>query len=106
MDKLNLIFVFLIIVAAVFYFYFKTRQFRTRHMFPIRKKMYASMSGASLGGLLISFGFNQLVLFNGVTTYIIAAIFILLGAYVLVFNFRAYKHYKHFVDEETDLNAN
>ena len=58
------------------------------HVFPIRKKMYASMAGASLGGLLLFFGLNQLMLFDGITTYIIAALFILLGAYVGIFNYQ------------------
>jgi hypothetical protein len=106
MLSINFIFVFLIIASAVFYFYFKTRQFRTRQVFPIRKKMYASMSGASLGGLLLFFGLNQLVLFNGITTYVIAALFIVFGAFVGIYNFRAYKHYRSFVDEETKLNEN
>ncbi|MER2089888.1 YtpI family protein [Sporosarcina sp. JAI121] len=106
MLTINFILVFFIIASAVFYFYFKTRQFRTRQVFPIRKKMYASMSGASLGGLLLFFGLNQLMLFNGVTTYVIAALFIALGIYVGIFNYRAYKHYRSFVDEETKLNEN
>jgi len=105
-SNLNFIFVFFIIASGVFYFYFKTRQFRTRQVFPIRKKMYASMAGASLGGLLVSFGISQIILFDGVTTYVIAAVFILFGAYVLIFNYKAYKHYRSFVDEETDLNEN
>src|SRR6185312_14778353 len=104
--NINFIFVFLIIASAVFYFYFKTRQFRTRQVFPIRKKMYASMSGASLGGLLFFFGINQLILFNGLATYVVAALFIILGAYVGIFNYRAFRHYKRFVDEETELNEN
>lgn len=104
--NIHFIFVFMIIASAVFYFYFKTRQFRTRQIFPIRKKMYASMAGASLGSLLLFFGLNQLILFDGVTTYVIAAIFIILGAYVGIFNYRAFKHYKQFVDEETELNEN
>ncbi|HJF31448.1 MAG TPA: YtpI family protein [Sporosarcina psychrophila] len=106
MLSINFIFVFFIIASAVSYFYFKTRQFRTRQVFPIRKKMYASMSGASLGGLLLFFGINQLILFNGITTYIIAALFIIFGVYVGIFNFKAYKHYRSFVDEETKLNDN
>ena len=68
--------------------------------------MYASMAGASLGSLLLFFGINQLMLFDGIITYIIAALFIALGAYVSIFNFRAYKHYKSFVDEENELNEN
>lgn len=68
--------------------------------------MYASMAGASLGSLLLFFGINQLILFDGTVTYVIAAIFLALGAYVSIFNFRAYKHYKSFVDEESKLNEN
>ena len=102
----NLIFVFFIIVSGVFYLYFKTRQFRTTHRLPIRKKMYASMAGVSLGGLLLFFGLNQLALDGGITRYIIAVVFIPLGLYVLIFNFRAYKHYNRFVIEEAKLNEN
>ncbi len=101
---LNYLFVFLIIVSVVFYLFFKTKQFRTRQMLPIHKKMYASMAGASLGLFILSFGFNQIVLFDKITIYIISAIFILLGLYVLIFNFRAYKHYSKFVKEEAEIN--
>ncbi|WP_342505433.1 YtpI family protein [Sporosarcina sp. FSL K6-2383] len=103
---LNFILVFLIIASFVFYFYFKTRQFRTKSVFPIRKKMFASMAGSSLGTLLLFFGINQLILFSGIVTYVIAALFIGLGAYVAIFNFKAYKHYLSFVDEENKLNKN
>ena len=94
------------IVSAVFYFYFKTRQFRTTHVRPIRKKMYASMAGAYLGVLLISFGLNQFFLDDGIIRYIIAAVFILLGLYVSIFNYRAFKHYRRFIVEEAELNQN
>jgi hypothetical protein len=101
---MNSIFLFFIFASFLFYFYFKTKQFRTPQRFPIRKKMFSSLSGSSLGGLLIFFGLNQIVLFDGVITYIIAAVFILFGLFVFVFNFRAFKHYKQFVEEETELN--
>ena len=101
---LNLTLVFFIIASFVCYFYFKTKQFRTTHMLPIRKKMFASMAGVALGALLISFGLNQLLLFNVMTIYIVSAVFILLGLYVSIFNFRAYKHYVQFIEEEAELN--
>lgn len=104
MKTVNFLFVFGIIASGVFYFVFKTRQFRTSHMFPIRKKMYASMAGTALGSLLIFFGVNQLLIFDGVLTYVVAAIFILFGGYVAIFNFNATKHYKQFVEEERLLN--
>lgn len=104
MEMVNFMFVFGIVASGVFYFVFKTRQFRTNHMFPIRKKMYASMAGMALGTLLIFFGINQLLIFDGILTYIVSAIFILFGGYVAVFNYNAQKHYKQFVDEERELN--
>lgn len=88
----------------MFYFYFKTRQFRTTYVLPIRKKMYASIAGTFLGALLLFFGLNQLIADNKLATYVVAAIFVLLGLYVITFNYRAYKHYKQFVKEEAELN--
>ncbi|WJY27970.1 MULTISPECIES: YtpI family protein [Sporosarcina] len=105
MKTLNFVLVFLIIASAVFYFYFKTRQFRTSHVFPIRKKMFAAKAGMFLGVMLAVFGINQLLLFDGALTYIVSAVFILLGGYVSIFNWRATQHYNRFVDEETELNS-
>ncbi|MGN7409309.1 MULTISPECIES: YtpI family protein [unclassified Sporosarcina] len=104
MKTLNFVLVFFIIASAVFYFYFKTRQFRTSQVFPIRKKMFSSKAGMFLGLLLVFFGINQLLLFGGVTTYVISGIFIVLGGYVSIFNWKAVRYYNQFVDEETELN--
>ena len=106
MKTLNFFLVFFIIASGVFYFYFKTRQFRTSQVFPIRKKMFASQAGIYLGTLLFFFGINQLVLLNGSITYVVGALFILFGGYVIMYNFKASKHYKQFIDEETELNTN
>ncbi|GKV69574.1 hypothetical protein NCCP2716_20720 [Sporosarcina sp. NCCP-2716] len=105
MQTVNFILVFLIIASAVFYFYFKTRQFRTSQVFPIRKKMFASKAGMFLGIMLVVFGVNQLLLFDGAITYAVVAVFVVLGGYVSIFNWRAMKHYNRFVDEETELNT-
>lgn len=101
---LNYLFLFLTMLSGIFYFYFKWKQFRTTYVLPIRKKMYASIAGTFLGGLLLFFGLNQLVSDNKTITYIVAAIFILLGVFVIMFNYRAYSHYKQFVKEEAQLN--
>ncbi len=104
MGAINFLVVFGIVASGVIYFVFKTRQFRTDRLFPIRKKAYASMAGTALGSLLIFFGINQLLIFDGTITYIVSAIFILFGGYVTIFNFNAQKHYKRFVAEERELN--
>lgn len=62
------------------------------------------MAGSFLGVLLVSFGLNQIVLFNELVNYIIAVVFVLFGLYVLVFNYRAFKHYQQFVKEEAEIN--
>ncbi len=100
-----LIFVFLTIASLVFYFYFKMRQFRTTYLLPIRKKMFASMAGVALGLFLIAFGLNQIVIFNKLVIYIVSALFIALGLYVSIFNFRAAKHYRQFIEEEAEING-
>lgn len=99
------VFVFSAIVSLVFYLFFKFKQFRTTYVLPIRKKMFASMAGVSLGLFLIFFGINQVILFEKMTIYIVAGIFILLGLYVSIFNFRAAKHYRKFIEEEAVLNG-
>lgn len=106
MKTLNFFLVFFIIASGVFYFYFKTRQFRTSQVLPIRKKMYASQAGIYLGTLLFFFGINQLFLFSGLATYVVAGLFIVFGAYIISFNYKASKHYKQFIEEEKTLNEN
>ncbi|WP_422122962.1 YtpI family protein [Planococcus sp. X10-3] len=97
-----LIFVLLIILSGVFYFYYKTKQFRAT--LPIRKKWYASTASVFLGSFIMFFGINQLFRFSGAVTYIIAGIFIVLGIALIVYNYKATKHYHQFVAEETRLN--
>nr|WP_106533925.1 YtpI family protein [Planomicrobium soli] len=94
--------VILIFFSFGFYFYYKTKQFRTS--LPIRKKWYASMASIALGSFVLFFGINQLLLFQTVVTYIIAGIFIILGAGLIVYNSKAAKHYRSFLDEEARLN--
>lgn len=97
-----LIFVFLIILSIVFYFYYKTKQFRAK--LPIRKKWYASTASMFLGSFILFFGINQLTIFQSTVTYIISGIFIILGLALVIFNFKAARHYHKFVAEETRLN--
>ncbi|KYG58172.1 YtpI family protein [Planococcus maritimus] len=97
-----LIFIFLIIVSAVFYLYYKTKQIRTR--LPVRKNWYASRAQIALGSFIAFFGVNQLFIFQTAVTYIIAGIFIVLGLVLIVHNYKANRHYQAFLDEETRLN--
>ncbi|RLQ91881.1 YtpI family protein [Planomicrobium sp. Y74] len=97
-----LIFFFLIIVSILFYFYYKTKQIRST--LPIRKKWYASTASIFLGSFVFFFGINQLTIFQSTITYIISGIFIILGLAMIIYNFKAAKHYHKFVAEESRLN--
>ncbi|MCW1928515.1 YtpI family protein [Bhargavaea beijingensis] len=99
---LNLIFTALIIFSAVAYLYFKTKQFRTA--LQAERQYHRSSASAALGAFIALFGVNQLFLFSGLITYLVAAAFILLGLYVLVHNIKARNHYAGFLEEERRLN--
>ena len=99
---LNIVLIALIVFSAIAYLYFKTKQFRTT--LTAERQYYSSSASAALGALLVSFGANQLFLFRGTVTYIVTAIFILFGLYVLVFNLKARRHYAGFLEEERRLN--
>lgn len=97
-----LIFFFLIIVSILFYFYYKTKQFRAT--LPIRKKWYAASASVFLGSFVFFFGVNQLTIFQSTVTYIISAVFMVLGLALMIYNFKAARHYHQFVAEESRLN--
>jgi uncharacterized membrane protein len=99
---INALFVVLIVLSFVFYFYFKTKQFRSE--LPIAKKWYANRSLIALGSLLFFFGINQLTLFPSTLTYVISGVLIVIGLYTMVYYFRVAKHYGQFVEEEFRLN--
>ena len=98
------IFVFLIIVSFVIYFYNKTKQFRTRSVLPIRKKWYSARASMALGSFITFFGINQLFVYQSTVTYIISAIFIVLGVALIYYNYKASRYYYTFLEEEADLN--
>ncbi|CEG23233.1 hypothetical protein BN1080_02182 [Planococcus massiliensis] len=92
----------MIIISFVFYFYYKTKQFRAT--LPIRRKWYASIASVALGSFVLFFGINQLFVFQSIVTYIISGIFIILGLALMIYNYKAAKHYHSFVAEEARLN--
>ncbi|MET3575941.1 YtpI family protein [Bhargavaea ullalensis] len=99
---LNIVLIALIVFSVVGYLYFKTKQFRTT--LTAERQYFSSSASIALGALLVSFGINQIYLFRGTATYIVSAIFILFGLYVLVFNLKARRHYAGFLEEERRLN--
>ncbi|WP_088006635.1 YtpI family protein [Indiicoccus explosivorum] len=97
-----LLFVFVITVSAVFYLYYKTKQFRS-HL-PVRKNWYKSKAGVALGLFLLAFGVNLLFLDPSAVSYVIAAVFIILGVMMAYTNYQAALYHSKFLEEERRIN--
>ena len=102
MSTLNFIFVFFIVVSFVFYFYYKTKQFRST--LPIRKKWYTAKAGLALGVFYIAFACNATIVYQTLVGYIIAAIFFVLGMGLAVNNYKRARHEGQYIQEEYELN--
>jgi len=99
---LNILLVATIVVTFVWYFYFKTKQFRTP--LPIRKKWLGAKASVCLGAFLLFFGINFIIVYQSSITYVVAGLFILLGSYFTYHNIKVAKHYGQFVKEELSIN--
>lgn len=102
MVYLNFFLVACIVISFVFYFYFKTKQFRST--LPIRKKWYTAKAGVALGIFLAFFGLNATILYPDWIGYIVAVIFVVIGAALGVNNFKRMRHEGKYVLEEYELN--
>lgn len=90
----------LIVIAFAMYVFYKMKYVRSSR--PIERKWLSTKSSIALGLFVALFGVNQLFLFQTTATYIIAIIFILLGAINTISGFKAYKHYLPFAMEEAE----
>ncbi|RST60466.1 YtpI family protein [Siminovitchia terrae] len=90
--------VFLIILSASFYIYYKIKYFRSKR--PMERKLLSGKSSMALGLFVALFGLNQLFLFSTTTTYVVAAIFILLGCASAWVGFKSFRHHIPYVKEE------
>ncbi|HLR11268.1 MAG TPA: YtpI family protein [Sporosarcina sp.] len=100
-----LVFLFLACISIVCYLYFKMRQFRTTYLLPIRKKMFRSMAGVSLGLFLVFFGIHQITTFSYTAVYIVSTVFIAFGLFLAYYHFGATKHYRQYIEEEAKING-
>ena len=92
--------VVLIVISLGLYVYFKIKSVRSR--MPMEKKWVSGKSSMALGTFVALFGINQLFLFQTAATYIIAAIFIIVGALSLWGGFKMYKFYLPYAIEEAN----
>ena len=101
---LNYLLIVFIVVSVVAYLYFKMKQLRTSY--PIRKKWYKAKASIALGFFISTFGLNTALIYNDALTYIIGAIFILLGSLMISSDWKRMRHEGKFIKEEYELNNN
>lgn len=89
---------FLIVLSLSFYIYYKVKYVRSGR--PMERKLLSGKSSMALGLFVALFGINQLFLFSTTMTYIIAAVFILLGAFSAWAGYKSFRHHIPYVKEE------
>lgn len=98
----NYLFLTIIVIAFAVYFFYKTKQFRS--ILPIRKKWYKAKAGIALGTFLIAFGINAVIVHQSIVSYLICAIFVIVGIMQAYNNYKRMLHEGKFVHEEYELN--
>ncbi|RFU65990.1 YtpI family protein [Peribacillus glennii] len=98
-----LIFAALIVISFTFYIFYKVRFYRT-HL-PMEKKWLSAKSQVALGLFVALFGVNQLFLYQTTMTYVVTAIFTLVGGLSIFGGFKAYKFYLPLAIEEAEHTA-
>lgn len=92
--------VFFIALSLAFYVFYKVKYVRSRR--PAEKKWLSSKSSIALGAFVLLFGVNQLFLYQTLLTYIIAAVFILIGGMSAWTGIKAYKYYLPYAIKEAE----
>lgn len=98
------IFVICIVITLAFYIFYKIKYVRSKR--PVEKRWISAKSSMALGIFVALFGLNQLFLFHTTMTYIIAAIFIIIGGLSIISGWKTYKYFLPLAIEEAELNKN
>jgi amino acid transporter len=96
------IFVLLIVLSFVFYIFYKIKYVRSKR--PAERKWLSAKSSIALGLFVALFGINQLFLFQTTVTYIVGAIFIVIGSLSVWGGIKAYKFYLPHAAKEAQEN--
>lgn len=86
------IFSILIVLAIVFYIYYKVAIVKSTD--PLTQAYFNAKSRVSLGVFISAFAINQYLLYQSKLTLIIGIVFLLLGYLQLVVGFKEARHYK------------
>ncbi len=71
---------------------------------PIRKKWYKAKAGIALGIFIIAFGVNAVIIHQSMVSYIICALFVIVGIMLVYSNYPRMRHEGKYVQEEFELN--
>ncbi|KKB43293.1 YtpI family protein [Bacillus thermotolerans] len=94
------IFAFIIILSFVFYIFYKVQYVRSRR--PMEKKWLSAKSSIALGLFVSVFGLNTLFIQQTIVSYIIAAVFILIGGASVWAGIKAYRHFLPYARREAE----
>ncbi|HZG70520.1 MAG TPA: YtpI family protein [Chondromyces sp.] len=94
------VFVFIIVLSFSFYILYKVRYVRSNR--PMEKKWLSAKSSMALGLFVGFFGINTIFIQQTTVSYIVAAIFILIGFSSLWTGYKAYRHYLPYARREAD----
>ncbi|WP_059171389.1 YtpI family protein [Bacillus sp. FJAT-27445] len=94
------ILVILIVFSLSFYVFYKIKYVRSTK--PGERNWISSKSGIALGLFVLTFGLNQLYLFQSKVSYIVAIVFILLGGINIWSGIKAYRFYLPFAIKEAE----
>ncbi|MFD2446324.1 YtpI family protein [Bacillus sp. CGMCC 1.16607] len=89
-----------IVISFVFYIFYKVKYVRSKQ--PYERRWISAKSSMALGLFVALFGVNQLFLFHTTVTYIVAAIFIVMGVSSIWTGWKAYKHFLPLAIEEAE----
>jgi succinate-acetate transporter protein len=94
------ILVLCIVISFSFYIFYKIKFVRSN--LPVEKKWISAKSSMALGLFVSLFGINQLFLFQSTITYIVAAIFILIGGLSIWSGWKSYRYFLPFAIKEAE----
>ncbi|MGD8028918.1 YtpI family protein [Pseudobacillus badius] len=91
---------FIIILSLAFYIFYKVQYVRSRR--PMEKKWLSAKSSMALGLFVGMFGLNTLFIQQTTVSYIVAALFMLIGFASLWTGFKAYRHVLPYARREAE----
>lgn len=98
------VFAILVVFALAFYLFYKVKYFRSK--LPVERKWLSAKSSIALGIFVAFFGINQLFLFDSTVTYIVAAVFIIVGFLSVWAGYKAYKFFLPLAIDEAEKMQN